>query len=491
MKKKVLLLMPLFLVFCITQNVVAKKVIYLGHEYKGDVDKDKRPSGEGVMNVGGLIIEGIFHPHTVTMASVKITSDLGKQRTRFSGTVTYNESNNIVLKAGGTITTEYFESWDDVGKGNAKYVKESLKEDRVVNSDNFEPEELEFPFKYKLGEVFNEFNPPIVPAYYAIPLTRLGKNSTGGEQEVFIDLKKVRKLKTVVVKGLKDDQGRIWDYFENDSCYDFTVNYPNGSFYSERKVYSKRNEKGKGENVKYEIHYPDGKVLRFNENYYYDLGNGLYVSSKFDTDAIFVANDFLENLKKTTINVWTSGIAYSDQYDFSSLSSNEGDKIIKEHIIPFLENTDHSLSILESPRWADDSDALWLSQGIVNKAEATVGRFDFFEGKWKYMTKDDQIKAKEAEEAEKERAIKAKLAPYTRKFGFNPSDKSLKQLVTVGRSFSLLCDYFNDYYVQGSNCFFSFAEDTGISKAYRVVKNKKRVGHVYVQRDKIISVNWY
>jgi TPR repeat protein len=114
---------------------------------------------------------------------------------------------------------------------------------------------------------------------------------------------------------------------------------------------------------------------------------------------------------------------------------------------------------------------------------------------WDYNTigyyENGKYKSNEYIAAEKEKAFKAKLAPYTRKFGFNPSDKGLKQLVTVGRSFSLLCDYFQNFYVQGSDCYFSFAEDTGISKAYRVIKNKKRVGHVYVQRDRIISVKWY
>lgn len=458
----------------IPQDAVAKdkKVKYLGHQYNGAVDNNKVPAGNGVMNVGGLIIEGTFDDHSATDACVERTPYLGTQTTRFDGTVTYDESDNIVLKAGGIITTEYFLNGYKVEDGKPEYVKETLKEDRVVNSDNFEPKELNIPYTFTL-DVPQSLNPPIVTGYYAAPLEKYSYKTGSGvsvTKTVFIDNKP--KGKANEVKGYKDDQGRIWDYKEitlqgnGFTSGTYTVKYPNGSFYSKR--YEGNNFK-----YKYEIHYPDGKVLKFNENDFYDLGNSFYVFRKGDSSTSY--RDFISNMKKTTIKVNASNYAYSDNYDFSTLSSKEGDKIIQEHLVPFLESPDQNLQILNSPRWAD--------------GDAFVGNYS----NGKYISKVDRDKADEAGKAAEDKKYEAEKASFKKKYGFDPYD-SWKTIVKAGRPFATFNAWTQWMKQHGhSRIKTNLSIDDGASKCYNMIETDygKTIGFMWVKNGVISSVSWY
>ena len=63
----------------------------------------KLPNGNGVMNVGGVLIEGIFDSNSATEAEVcKVKFQEGTlQLAVFYGTITFDESENTTLKAGG------------------------------------------------------------------------------------------------------------------------------------------------------------------------------------------------------------------------------------------------------------------------------------------------------------------------------------------------------------------------------------------------------
>ena len=125
-----------------------KKVKYLGHYYNGEVNKKKIPEGHGVMNIGGLLIEGIFDDHSATDAEVNIWDFHNCQ---FKGNITYDSSNNITLKAGGVFTTEYYEeTWKYVDT-DAEIVEEVLEVDRVVNINSFERKTLEIPCRTGLN----------------------------------------------------------------------------------------------------------------------------------------------------------------------------------------------------------------------------------------------------------------------------------------------------------------------------------------------------
>ena len=63
MSKKVLL--SAIAILCVMigtpQGVMAKKIVYLGHQYKGDINKEKVPEGEGEIEINGLTIKGMFN----------------------------------------------------------------------------------------------------------------------------------------------------------------------------------------------------------------------------------------------------------------------------------------------------------------------------------------------------------------------------------------------------------------------------------------------
>ena len=159
----------------------------------------------------------------------------------------------------------------------------------------------------------------------------------------------------------------------------------------------------------------------------------------------------------------------------------KSDKVSSSEIGDYI---DKSINIL-----LDNSETLKYVDNINSNNEKDNVTLGYMED-GRYVSKNDHDAAKAAADAKAEKERKAKLAPYIKGFGFNPSGKSIKQLVAVGRSFSLVNDYLNDYYVGGQNFWFSFAEDTGISKGYRVIMNNKRVGYIYVQNNRIISVTW-
>lgn len=220
------------------------------------------------------------------------------------------------------------------------------------------------------------------------------------------------------------------------------------------------------------IVFPDGQIVGHDKNGGDSYGSVLYT------------NDFI--IKKINYNYFSS---------YSSFNNvKEGDGLY----FPFsnyYELTPKDLSAFESLSIQDKTKMIKFNLQhfsrtvdeitIVNKNEI-IGHFV----EEKFVPKAQYDAAKAAAEAKAEKARQAKLASYTKRFGFNPSGKSIKQLVAVGRSFSLVNDYLNDYYVGGQNFWFSFAEDTGISKGYRVIMNNKRVGYIYVQNNRIISVTW-
>lgn len=120
---------------------------------------------------------------------------------------------------------------------------------------------------------------------------------------------------------------------------------------------------------------------------------------------------------------------------------------------------------------------------------------------WDYNTigyyENGKYKSNEYIAAEEDKAWKAAVAPYTKRFGFNPSEKSAKQLITYGRSFSLLKDWY--YFLRDHDYtyyFFNIHEDRGSVKCYGIFYDKnlsnrgKKVGYIWVAGGKITSVKW-
>lgn len=318
MKKLNFLLTMVALLFAMsmTQNVMAKKKIYLGHEYKGKLNKQKRPEGQGTINVGDLLIRGIFNDRSVTDAEVIIADHIeGPHNCRFNGTITYDESNNIVLKADGIFSTRYLEGrWSFDGYVFEKAImdamtelKDTLKEDRIVNSDNFEVKQIQVPYTYelkwhndefgKLGfsnavkthctlylrsaiiirEVYNntiKYNTSLFALHYTVncPIDKVE----------FID----NKGRTLIgVINQKDGE-----------IESFMVKYPNGSFFDH--YFTAKDEV-------YKIVYPDGNALEiitphYATRPYVSIGNGFTTVVKNALDYFI---DVVENKSQEPIEV--------------------------------------------------------------------------------------------------------------------------------------------------------------------------------------------
>lgn len=104
----------------------------------------------------------------------------------------------------------------------------------------------------------------------------------------------------------------------------------------------------------------------------------------------------------------------------------------------------------------------------------------------------------EASKAADEKALKEKLASFTKRFGFNPDGKGAKQLITYGRSLSLLTEW---YYFRKNHelsyYFFNLHQDLGSQKCYGIYYAKDyysnsgtRQGYIWVKGDRITSVEW-
>lgn len=160
---KLLFAALLVVVMVMPHEAVAKKVTYLGHYYNGKLNKNKVPEGKGEMNVGGLVIAGVFDDRVVTDAVVRIMDEIeGPHNCRFCGTVNYDESENITLNAGGLFFTRYYNNrWgSETVISNSDLMDDknelidTLKENRIVKAYGFSFEKniIEVPFYYDLDD---------------------------------------------------------------------------------------------------------------------------------------------------------------------------------------------------------------------------------------------------------------------------------------------------------------------------------------------------
>lgn len=456
------------------QDAVAKdkKVKYLGHQYKGAVDKNKVPAGNGVMFVGELRINGFFDDHSAKNAEVHCFGGSSPDAW-FSGTITYDDSDNIVLKAGGTISINYYSDKYDLQDGKAKVSQETLTEDRIVNSNTFGPKSIKLPYTFKpvLGGGFD--NSPSFTIDYTLTSQFCEYYSSSYGRRVsaikFIDLtQKEKEEKLQVVTNYKDEKGRIWNY---KSSREYSVKYPDGS------IYEKNNSR-----IMWEIHYPDGKILKYDRGVY-DLGNSFHVvdNKSYDCFKKFKELPTINLMGEYSSSSMYSRI-YSDYYDFKTLTSQEGDKIIQEKLIPLL-----------------GGDPSSCRNDITSASgEKTLGYIKA----GKYISAADDDKAWEASKkvknAKELAEYKKEIKPFVDRYGFDPYSYG-KDAIKVGRKLSALYAWneWNDkkYKETSLNIFrpwkFSLAKDEGASKCYYLVYNGHRNGYMWVSNGVVTSVRWY
>lgn len=420
----------------VPQTIVAKekKVKYLGHTYKGSVDSNNTPNGNGVMNVGGVLIEGIFDSNSATEAEVcKVKYQEESQLAVFYGTITFDESENITLKAGGKMVTYYYpKTYCEISE--RKEMTEVLSEDRIVNSDNFEPNEIKISYTIKPTGIDRELNPPTeATGYYALKLQKFSLKKSNYEFSdfmAFVDLSDKEKETEMKIVNYKDGEGRIWNW-ENKMVKSnsfprlfWSVVYPDGSYF---KFDSSKDQPAFFKSWK--IRFSDGKTVEYkptNQDQFgcLALGNSFFLINHGLNDAAGFMK--LKSLDKLCFSKeYPEFGIYSNYYDFVSLSSQEGEKLIKEHVLPYLKS--------ES---AENTVYIKVKSGN-NMGDGTLGIFK--DGK--YLSEAER-KAKEKEADEKE--FKRNYAQACKMYGKTYVDAALKGQVIVGMPEKLFLSIFTN-----------------------------------------------
>lgn len=460
-KKTINLLMVAVLaaVMAMPHEAIAKrkKVQYLGHYYKGEVNKQKLPEGQGEMNIGGLLISGIFNGNSATNAEV-CTSNYGN--CKFRGTITFDESNNITLKSGGLFITEYYVYKESLHYATDEVFKnvESLTKDHVVNADTFEKKELKMKcsvstdsemlwYRYLNGP--KELEVPIYPRegrLYDKEKYDMVKGYSERKQEIF-----VKPVYIDQFSDIKDDQGRIWSC----SFPSYSVLFPDGTEITDKEWKSKRS---------------DGIIIRgYNiERIGWDcigtleisLGNGFSVLGRRNP-SVFMALAkrspfYLEPGELRSFNV------YSDLIK-EGTSSVEIEKMLRENVLPFSKNFGkESYDIIT----------------VVNRSGSEIGHFR--DGKYSSMAEIEKKKL-DAAEAEK-KADKEAYDKLCKKYGAKYVNAYYKGIPIVGMPEGLLKGLCNKIYSQ-----------SGSSKTYYIypwptARDNQRVFTVYVYNGKVSRV---
>lgn len=491
MKKKsiLMLVMTLIMALGMSQSVMAKekKVKYLGHNYKGEVNDQKVPAGKGAMNVNGLMIEGDFSDHSVTNAEVWRTTSMGTSNTTFSGTITYDESENIVLKAGGVISTKYYFSdgrrYDGFHLKDKEpdYVKETLEEDRIVNSGSFEPNKLIIPYNFRqendiFGDV-KDLNVPTLCASYTADLTHaVYYKGNKVDMDVFAAISHYNYndelIEPIEVEGYKDNEGRVWDYIAKPQRFEgIRVKYPNGSYLA-YEVDRYNNKK----TIAWGIHYPNGKIVKTNwppdnTDPVYNMGDFSFKTNYSSTWPSTIIGTFAKNINKEKFTAPSCReiTITSDSLDFSKFSNSEMEKFIREEVIPYIKDG--------------------------NTSEYTTPNGKYENGV--FTSNDQEAAAKAKRDAANKAALNKSIANFKKKYGFDPSVNDVKYIVKVGRNLLGILDARNEWvdeYADNRNnkVTVKLEIDRGASKCYKFYwfNTAYFCGYFWVKNNVITSITW-
>lgn len=477
MKKQTIIaiLAVIFAAMAMPQNAVAKekKVKYLGHKYRGEVNKEKVPLGKGVINIGGLIIEGNFNSNLVTNAQV-YKSDYVKVKNReYFGEVAFDESNNITLKSNGKIVTTTTDG-DYSILYKTRTFNYQLQSDLIVNDEVFEPDTLRVTIKRNPFDGYSELSSQLDPPTEVSDeiVIKLQDVEVRVEREVRDYLGEVVGTENVTVKtkvyvfpreeyekgmnltDYKDSQGRIWNLDRPN--YTWSVQYPDGSYYR----YS--NDRNVGY-ATWKTVYPDGKFYEYEKNL--SIGNGLYLR--------FVNHDDFCTFKKSPV-IPRSKMEQILIDGIKGLSDKEVEKVIKEKLSSALiEGGIEGLEGEEIFVWTKEMDRMGTYQHGKFVSEAT-------------------------KEAKKVAGYKAEIATFKKKWGFDPNLRG-RDVIKVGRKTAAIDawneerrkEYEKEYLIPYMPYRFSLSIDHGASKCYDLIFNGKKTGHMWVKNGVVTSVSWY
>lgn len=476
MNKRTILLgvTALFLMMGLSQSVIAqnkvKKVKYLGHKYNGEVNQEKIPEGTGTMDYELFTVEGNFDGNNISNPVFKNT----QLHFDYIGNASYDESNSIVLKAGGKMVNycivkdEFMNTYKERQISSYKLIKDS-----VISTKSMNTKELLISCEVQIN-LPQEINPPKIIISDVLPLTEYtSKEQTQGysheyKAKGFIGNDFLEKCNKI--QGYKDDKGRIWD-LENTSVsstlkgWDVNVIYPDGSFY--------KGHIGSGESHEYsdnlKIVYSNGDIIecqKENERLSLCLNNGLvlYIIESMTIE------DFAKLYSTKTYPKFKIQTIRDSKGLLKGLSSPEVGKVLEENV--FKKFTD----ITERVYIRDDSN-----------------KYIGFYTEGKYSTEEEYIATIQAKEDKKkvedEKALKAERDKFKSKYGFDPVIDKIG--LKVGRTAKALDAWSawlkdNGYYSYS----FKLSQDRGSSKCYHFYYRGERAGFIWMKNDVITSVNW-
>ena len=457
-----MLITTLMMSFAMSQGAMAKvkKTKYLGHNYQGEVNDQKVPAGKGVMNVGGLIIEGIFSDHSASNAMVSRAEGLGTNNTTFMGEITYDESENITLKAGGIFMVKYYLS-DRMDLSNPEIAEETLNKDRVVNSNSFEKKEAIIPFVINQYEWYEGLYIPRMKGHFTVGLRNIPIR-----QNVSADLFVVDGGREVSIQNYKDSKGRVWNYkgiLNNVLAHpvnftDISVTYPNGSNIAISSHYQK-------DDVSWEIRYPNGKFvkssLKNTGDPVYDMGK-IKIRYNITHQAIQIVGTFIENVNREKFSIpYTPNYSMtSDSIDLSKLSNSEMENLIQEYI----DTRDLAITTPDGK----------YENGI-------------------YTTNKQAAAANAKEKAESEAVLNKSIAEFKKQYGFNP-DRGIQDIIKVGRKVQSVVDARNRWLDKmksyRSRIYLKLEIDHGNSKCYNFYTGLSYQGYFWETNGVITSVGW-
>lgn len=458
------MLVMIITVLTMPQNIEAKekKVVYLGHQYKGEVDQNKVPAGNGTININGLCISGIFEGSTVTDAKVTKTRETAIDAL-FSGKVKFDETNNITLEKGGILSCRYLQ------KTEKRRCHMELKEDKIVNFDNFDPTEIYIPYNADYSRKISKgLNPPIVKRENAIWRSKIDWWKNGKIEYGFKVDQDVSDFPLSKLDGYKDEQGRVWDYEQyGNGSKEYKVTYPNGSFFHEKVS----NYTGSPEWI---INYPDGKKLMFEYKNGYSIDGVVYVNP---WGIEHCEETFMELLNKSSLpkGHLVKSRANEVKVKAANLSTAEIGERIEKTLVALVDNPELCDKVVVN----------------ISNNNGKIGEMD----NGKFISQEVVDKRSKVEKQKNDAAHKKQMAPWVKRFGFDPSEKGKSQLIKSGRSFKLLSEWYNYLGANGGeHAEFNLSIDRGTSKCYDILwggYSGRKIGYIWVNGDKITTVVWY
>ena len=502
MKKNSILLlaMTLIIAFCFTPSVMAKKVIYMGHEYDGKVNKEKIPEGKGTIQIAELSINGIFNGSVITDASFQTTW------LSYKGDVVFYDNDAITLKDGGTITLNIY---NDRGFrfdfNEIEHQDVNVDGDVTVNYQKLKlvPYQLSVPIE-PLDERLKSLNPPTDTTINVLPEEHtysfvVGPNNTIGEREYFIYSRNIPPSRDNNLRPYKgglcatlnnyiDSEGRVWKRDEKG----YHVTFPDGSYCSYKTGYE-RVSSDKSTFISdglYKLILPNGVII-YEQSYSY--------MQKEKEESLILGNTAPYRLK--VINMSDNGIRDNAE----SYVSGENKKImVNENTVLEIYKGDGSTfnDYGRIKQIFNDSilPYLTIKEGRSVKIRRIEPDNTFYIA---LEYKDGVIKTEAQFKEEEDRAeadYEKSIASFKKKYGFDPSVDNARYVVKVGRNLIGVVDERNawivkyheklDRYGNTGIIKVSLEIDKGSRKCFNFYYNGYYCGYIWVNNKTITSVTW-